>query len=278
MSTGIKRLVLCADDFGFSEGVCRGILELAQNERISAVSCLVQSPWWVEFAPALFSLPVVAGGLVSVGLEWNLTDALGSGPSLKSTILASYTGKLSVRAASTLEQQLDLFQQYAGRAPDFIAGHQHVQQLPGAREALCQTLQRRFGTRPPLVRNAVSLRPRSLKAKTIASFNGNEFKALLAAHSLFTNADFEGNYDYRDDPPYGQHMQQWLARCAARGLIVCHPALPGYRVESDAIASARSREYRFLASDAFPASLSLLGVGLMPFSPLFFGMGKKAGG
>jgi hypothetical protein len=33
---------------------------------------------------------------------------------------------------------------------------------------------------------------------------------------------------------------------------------------------ARSREFRFLSGDAFPASLTLLGVGLMPFSSRFF--------
>lgn len=279
MSTGVKRLVLCADDFGFSEGVCRGVLELAQNERISAVSCLTEGSCWPQFAPQLASLPTVAGGLVSVGLQWNLTQALGVGvgSSIRSTIVAAYTGKLAARAAGTLDRQLDLFQQYFGRLPDFIAGHQHIQQLPGAREVLFETLQRRFGSRPPVVRNAVTLRPIGLKAKTIASFSGQEFKDRLTTQGLFTNADFEGAYDYRDDPPYGQHMQQWLARCAARGLIVCHPALPGYRVESDRIASARSHEYRFLASDAFPASLSLLGVGLMPFSPRFFGLNKKVG-
>jgi predicted glycoside hydrolase/deacetylase ChbG (UPF0249 family) len=278
MSTGVKRVVLCADDFGFSEGVCRGVLDLARNERISAVSCLSEGECWPPFAAELASLPTVAGGLVSVGLQWNLTQALGAGASLRSTILAAYTGKLAARAAATLEPQLDWFEQYFGRPPDFIAGHQHVQQLPGAREVLFATIQRRFGNRPPLVRNALTLRPIGLKAKTMAAFNGQEFKRLLTAQGLFTNADFEGSYDYRDDPPYGQHMQQWLARCAARGLIVCHPAMPGYRVESDALASARAREYRFLASDAFPASLSLLGVGLMPFSPQFFGWRKKVGG
>ena len=126
MTTGIKRVVLCADDFGFSEGVCLGVLDLAKNERISAVSCLVQGSYWPRFAAELMSLPTVAGGLVSVGLQWNLTNALGSGPSIKSTIFEAYFGKLAARAAGTLDKQLDLFQEQFKRLPDFIAGHQHI--------------------------------------------------------------------------------------------------------------------------------------------------------
>ncbi len=274
MATGIKRLVLCADDFGYSEGVCRGILELATNERVSAVSCLVEGPWWPQFAHGLSQLHTVAGGLVSVGLQWNLTDAMGEGPSIKSAVLAAYTGKLAVRAAATLDRQLDVFERHFGRMPDFIGGHQHVQQLPGARDVLLETIARRFGSAPPAVRNTVPAQARGLKAKTIASFGGHEFKEMLLRQGLSTHTDFDGIYDFGDDPPYGQHMQQWMARCAARGLIVCHPGMPGYRLDQDPIASARTREYRFLASDAFPASLSILGVGLMPLSAHLFSLNK----
>jgi predicted glycoside hydrolase/deacetylase ChbG (UPF0249 family) len=277
MTTGMKRLVLCADDFGFSEGVCRGIVELARNERISAVSCLVEGPCWPRFFPELLNLATVAGGLVSIGLQWNLTDTQDTASSIQSVIWAAYTGQLKERAAATLGRQLDLFHQYAGRAPDFIAGHQQIQQLPGAREILFETVQRRYGSDSPVVRNDVSLHPVGLKAKAMTSFNGQKFKNLLRTQGLLTNADFEGSYDYRDDPPYGQHMQQWLARCASRGLIVCHPAMPGYRVEADPLASARSREYRFLSSEAFPASLALLGVGLMPLNRQFFSLYQKTG-
>lgn len=270
MTTGIKRIVICADDFGFSEGVCRGVLELAENERISAVSCLTQGAWWPRFSSELSSVPTVAGGLVSVGLQWNLTNALGNGPSIRSVIMEAYRGKLAARAADTLDMQLDLFRQHWGRLPDFIAGHQQVQQLPGAAEVLIETVQRRFGSNLPMIRNGLSLQPRGMKAKMLASFGGRDFKDRLAAQGLLTNSDFEGWYDYGDEPPYGQHMQHWLARCAPRGLIVCQPGRPGYALDSDPISMARSREFRFLSGDAFPASLTLLGVGLMPFSSRFF--------
>lgn len=127
-----------------------------------------------------------------------------------------------------------------------------------------------------MIRNAVSLQPRGFKAKAVATFGGQEFKDLLSDQGLLTNSDFEGIYDFGDDPPYGQHMQHWLARTAARALIVCHPAIPGYRVDNDPIAAARSREYRFLMNDPFPASLSLLGVGLMPFNARLLAAKKKS--
>ena len=53
----MKRLVICADDFGMSAAVDQGIVELAAGGCLSAVSCLADAPELRSRAAALRALP-----------------------------------------------------------------------------------------------------------------------------------------------------------------------------------------------------------------------------
>src|SRR5712691_6958316 len=64
-----RRLVVNADDFGFSAGVNRGILEAHAAGVVSSVSVLVNTPGWEEAARLLRG----AGSAFGVGLHFNLT-------------------------------------------------------------------------------------------------------------------------------------------------------------------------------------------------------------
>src|SRR4028118_1042681 len=70
------RVVLCADDFGLTEGVSRGILELAEAGRISATGAMTNRPDWPRLAPALRPL----AGRIGVGLHLHLPTAEPPGP------------------------------------------------------------------------------------------------------------------------------------------------------------------------------------------------------
>ncbi|MBF0306682.1 MAG: ChbG/HpnK family deacetylase, partial [Alphaproteobacteria bacterium] len=48
-----RPFVLCADDYGLSPGVSRGILMLIRMGRVSATGCMVTMPQWPALAPAL---------------------------------------------------------------------------------------------------------------------------------------------------------------------------------------------------------------------------------
>jgi len=63
-------LTLCADDFGLSAPISRGIAMLARAQRLSAVSCITNAAHWREAARALRGLPLS----VTVGLHFNLTE------------------------------------------------------------------------------------------------------------------------------------------------------------------------------------------------------------
>jgi predicted glycoside hydrolase/deacetylase ChbG (UPF0249 family) len=95
-----RRLILCADDFAVDGAVSSAILELAAHGRISAVSCLVDGPDWVDAGRELLR----HRDTVLTGLHFNLTLAFGqprTSPgraALRRTILAALTHRLD-RAA-----------------------------------------------------------------------------------------------------------------------------------------------------------------------------------
>ena len=65
----MKRLILCADDFGQSAAISNGILQLVAAGRLQAVSCLTESPVWPAMARELKAL----GTSHQTGLHFNLT-------------------------------------------------------------------------------------------------------------------------------------------------------------------------------------------------------------
>src|SRR6476659_7718062 len=69
-------VVLCADDFGLTEGVSRGILELAETARISATGAMTNMPARRRSAPGLQPLK----GRIGIGLHLNLTTGAPIGP------------------------------------------------------------------------------------------------------------------------------------------------------------------------------------------------------
>jgi predicted glycoside hydrolase/deacetylase ChbG (UPF0249 family) len=65
-----RTLTLCADDYGVSPGVSTGIARLARSQRLSAISCITNSPHWEAAAERLAGLP----DSVQVGLHLNFTE------------------------------------------------------------------------------------------------------------------------------------------------------------------------------------------------------------
>ena len=50
-------IILCADDFGLTDGVSRAIIELCHARRLSATSALVTFDDWATQAQRLHELP-----------------------------------------------------------------------------------------------------------------------------------------------------------------------------------------------------------------------------
>jgi len=143
----MKRIIICADDYGQNPTISQAIVGLLQNNRISATSCLVTSPLWAEAALALKPLKNNA----DIGLHFNLTEgnprstSLTSFWPLKQLIIKSQLRQLDKAAiAAELHAQLDVFLKELGTYPDFIDGHQHIHQFPIIRDALLDVYEERL--------------------------------------------------------------------------------------------------------------------------------------
>lgn len=141
-----KPVIVCADDFAFSDSVSRAIVQLAAQGRISATSAMVLSPRW----PGDAALLRESRGRIDVGLhlDWTspLAAAAGHGMSLGHAMLRSLAGGFDrAQVAAAIERQLDAFEAHWQAAPDHVDGHQHVHQFAGIREPLLDLLDRRYG-------------------------------------------------------------------------------------------------------------------------------------
>lgn len=271
MPLNLRALVLCADDFGQSAVIDRGILALLAQGRLNAVSCMANGPHWAEGVRQLRAVPAVAQGKVSVGLHLNLTEFAPVSaallrrwprwPTLHNLILRAHLGALPHQAlGEELQAQWDRFIDAFGREPMHLDGHQHVHHLPGVRHWV---LARRRTTQGLQLRATGNLLGpgHGLKRWLIEATGGRRLNAALQREAIAPLMPLLGAYDFQE-PDYRRLMQQWLRRIPATGaLLFCHPAL-GTDGSGDAIAAARTREYAYLGSPAFAEDLQAAGVHL----------------
>jgi predicted glycoside hydrolase/deacetylase ChbG (UPF0249 family) len=272
----MKRIVLCADDYGQNSAISQAIVELLEAKRLSAVSCMVTDP----------KLPVYAKNLESfkettdIGLHFNLTEGkLLSANFPQSTPLNTLIINSNLRnlhketIADELRAQLDVFASTFNKLPDFIDGHQHVQQLPVIRDALLMVYDERLRANGTYLRCTYS--PGALTKINTAAYikqliiqlcGGIGFKKLLMTHKIPHNQSFTGIYDFKNSYNYTQLFLQFLDQIADGGIIMCHPGLVGK--ETDVIVTTRHHEYCYFSSQQFLHDLSNKNVKLVRFKEL----------
>jgi predicted glycoside hydrolase/deacetylase ChbG (UPF0249 family) len=238
----MKRVALCADDFGTFPGADTGILRLVDAGRLGGVSCQVGGDTFQRGGPALRERL----GEIDAGLHLDLASSRGG---LGPLLLRSHARLLDRGAiAARISAQLDTFERVLG-APAFVDGHQHVHQLPVVRDALLEVLAGRYGRPGPLVRNTVPLRPRGAKPFVIAALGGRGLRRALRARGVAHNPDFAGVYGLDPRARYASLFRGWLASATDGTLVLCHPGTapddPG-----DPIGPARAAELVYLASTA----------------------------
>jgi predicted glycoside hydrolase/deacetylase ChbG (UPF0249 family) len=245
----MKKLILCADDFGLSAGISRGIIDLAQSGRLSAVGCIVNQPEFVVQAPTLLALK----NQVQIGLHFNLTEGAflsrpeQNGIGLNKLLLQSHLHLLNKQLiANEFKAQLDKFIQVMDRLPDFIDGHQHVHQFPVIRKIILNAYDKRLRLNKTYIRStypAISLLPYLFKAKILAMTGGRALLRALKQRNIPHNMYFSGIYDFKPGSNYRQIFQKWLQAMPSDTLIMCHPG-QGFDAQ-DPIAAARIIEYDY---------------------------------
>ena len=266
-----KNVTLSADDFGVSPGVSKGILQLAEKQRISATSVMVVYDNWEKDAKALQDFKEH----IDIGLHFVLTDAIPLSPPGKVRSLISSDNRfLKVRqlinhaylrkvishdVMNEFNLQYQRFIDFFKFQPDFIDSHHNAHQYPIIRKAFINFIFERSFEKTPYVRNtAVSLKKLfSNKSDFLKSFlislPGSSFKKLAIKHSFSTNKDFWGIYDLNHPELFEEKMNCFLKNIErANGIIMVHPGLPDDLLAGrDVYCDGRENEYNYLASSSF---------------------------
>ncbi|MBL8707113.1 MAG: ChbG/HpnK family deacetylase [Rhodospirillales bacterium] len=275
-------IALLADDYGIAPGVSRGIRELLQAGRLSGTSCLVVSPHWKGEAPALRGLDAWA----DIGLHLAFTDFAPLGampglapggrlPGLGKLIASAYLGRLRAEEiGQEIDRQLDAFEQAMGRPPDYIDGHQHVQQLPVVRELLIDRLKHRL---PPGTALRVCHEPFAairrrgvavMRAAVIAAI-GRGLRAMADDNDIASNRRFAGVRDFTERAPYRDLFRRYIADPPHGLATMCHPGYPDDALRQvDPVVDTRPGELAYLAGTEFSEDLATAGATLSRFTLL----------
>jgi chitin disaccharide deacetylase len=265
-----RRLAVCVDDFGIHAPSDAAILDLADAQKISAISVLVNGhdvqAHLVRLRDIQHHLPSCA-----VGLHFNLTERFDAEQwcmPLKSLIIRSQSRNLDHDLITqAIVRQLDAFEALYQAPPDYIDGHEHVHAFPVIRALLLAQLQRRYAHVPAL-RVPASAGWQGLKALIIASLGGFGLKRQLTGRQgSAMNRDFLGVYDFSVSKPYAQRVQHWLASAKDQALLMTHPGLHDDTVYG---AAARHAELTFLQSKQWLEALQTQNITLVPFKRSHF--------
>lgn len=247
-----SRVVLCADDFGLTEGVSYGILDLVGMERLSAVSVLVNGAAWGQTGPELARLKPRIG----IGLHLTLTQSR-----------AIARAEIAVEIA----RQIARFCDVTGFAPDFISGRDNAHVFPHMRAGLFLALERTGLSSEVWLRDPSERlrgifqrgrgRVRALRANALAL----GFAGQARRRGIATNDGFSGFASHDRNYPVEREFQRFFQYLGPRPVITCRP---GYVDDAlgrlDALVESRSRELMYLSSTRFTDLLDVLRITLVP--------------
>jgi len=249
----MKRIVLCADDYGQAPLISQAIVQLAERRHLSAVSCLVTSAYWPEHA--IWLRPY--RGILDVGLHFNLTEGILLATGAQANSLSTLVAKAFLHQLDPVEiareclMQLERFVQHFGRLPDYIDGHHHVHQLPIVREAVVKVFTECLRRENAYIL-LVNVRRNQFKKWLIFALGTRAMEKLLQKEGIPFNPSFAGVYDFKTKRPYRDLFLEFIRDSADRGVIMCHPGLPG-KGDHDLINEARCSEYDYLEGEVFVA-------------------------
>jgi chitin disaccharide deacetylase len=271
MKSGLRQLVLCADDFGQSKAISTRIVELVGLRRLTAVSVMSEGPYWPQGSKLLSGTKE----LTEVGLHLNLTHAFPDGsktyPLTRWLVLAPMRLVSRQKIRRLFLTQIDRFTDHFDRMPDFLDGHQHVHAFPVIRDALFDAIAERWPTDQPLpwVRAPERLADPGdlpLKARVLRVASAG-FSDDAARHGLSYPNAFCGLYSLRAEGEFEPLMRRWLSSIASGTLLMCHPGGDGSD-RADPIAKAREVEFSYLCSPRFLEDCQGSGVELVRYRDL----------
>ncbi|MDH2355634.1 ChbG/HpnK family deacetylase [Bradyrhizobium sp. SSUT112] len=275
---GLRRIWLCADDYGISPGVNRAIRDLIERGRLNATSVMMVGPAIERSEVEELQASVKTSPRCAIGLHVTLSapfrpltmhfrpldgDMFLPFPKLLRAGLARRLDREFFR--NEVKAQLAAFAKAFGRAPDFVDGHQHVQLYPQVRDGFVDAVSeiapkawvRQGGRDLPLMQRLAS--PKAMVLDILSA----QFRRRAAGAGLGFNPGFAGAYDFTQAADFGALMRQFLEGLPDGGLIMCHPGfVDDVLTGLDPMTDVREREHAYLAGDDFARLLTDSGVTL----------------
>jgi len=251
----MKSIVICADDYGLNESVNNGIRKLIIAKRLSAVSCMTNSPSWPNAASDL----IPYRNSINVGLHFNLTHNFYNNKhiNLIKLIIKSQFRVIDKKwIINELNAQLDNFEKYFGYIPDFIDGHHHIHVFPQIREIVFSQVNKRYGSNAKIWLRRVNPKLTNHDAKLKAlllKFLAYNFDKGANKAGFALSGDFAGLYSLTSKADYPAMMKNWLLDAKNSMLIMCHPGLGINSKDKDESMLVRDKEYHFFNSTQFTA-------------------------
>ncbi|WFU31861.1 ChbG/HpnK family deacetylase [Bradyrhizobium brasilense] len=268
-----RRIWLCADDYGLSDGVNRAIRDLIERGRLNATSVMTVTPAIGRDAASALTASVASSPRCAIGLHVTLTapfrpltmhfrpldgDMFLPFPRL---LRAGLMHRLDAELVhAEVLAQFDAFHDLFGRAPDFVDGHQHAQLFPQVRDGFLRAVKerapgawvRQCGREGPLARQLAA--PKALVLNVLST----QFRIKAQRAGLRFNPAFAGAYDFTRGNDFAALMQGFLDGMPEDGLVMCHPGFVDETLKSlDPLTTQRETEHAYLAGDDFPALLAL---------------------
>ncbi len=275
----LRPIWLCADDYGISKSVSRGIRELVLRGRLNATSVMVLAPTFDRAEAASLSMLNADSRRVAIGLHVTLTGLFkpmtadfrptrgGTFVSLAEMMVRGRFHLLSrERLRAEISAQIAAFVALFGRTPDFIDGHQHVHLFPQVRDALFDALLahapnawvRQCGRASALGTG------RDTKTRILDALS-RSFRERAAARGVMTNPAFAGAYDFASagEDDFARLFPDFLRALPAQSVVMCHPGFVDAELRRlDPLTTQREREYGYFAGDTFPGVMRAHGVTL----------------
>jgi predicted glycoside hydrolase/deacetylase ChbG (UPF0249 family) len=276
-SGDLRRIWLCADDYGIAPGVNAAIRRLIARGHINATSVMTVAPHFNADAATALAALNAEEPRAAIGLHLTLTAPfapasdgfaplregrfLPLGTMMRQSLARRLHGE---RLAAEIGAQLGAFRESFGRPPDFVDGHQHVHLFPQVRDAVLQVIAeaapnvwvrqcgrgpsaRHVGGRKALVLGLLSLR----------------FRRKATRRGIRVNPAFAGAYAFNAQADFTALFSRFLTGMPDGGLIMCHPGFVDAALERlDPLTTLREHEFAFFDSDVFPRMLAEHGVTL----------------
>ena len=269
---GLRRIWLCADDYGISPGVNRAIRDLIERGRLNATSVMLVGPAIARGEIEGLEAAAKASSRCAIGLHVTLSApfrplTLHFRPldgdmfmPFQKLLRAGLLRRLdSEFVRNEVRAQLAAFTQAFGRAPDFVDGHQHVQLFPQVRDGFVEAVAevapnawvRQGGRTLPLAQRLAS--PKAMVLDRLST----QFRRRAGSAGLTYNPGFAGAYDFTRAADFGGLMRQFLQGLPDGGLVMCHPGfVDDILAGLDPMTDVREREHAYLGSEAFARLLA----------------------